>query len=118
MKRIVYLFLLGWLVSFYASAQNGTGEAKSPKFIYCELVETRKVFTSKVTIIANFGDEQNYWKPNRIKDEMTGKVRLFNSIIDALNYMGENGWELVQTYPITYTKEQNTYHWVLKKPKE
>ncbi len=35
-------------------------------------------------------------------------------MIDALNYMGEQGWEFVQAYIVTID-QQNVYHWMLKK---
>lgn len=44
------------------------------------------------------------------------KIKSFNSMIDALNYMGEDGWEFVQAYIVT-TGEINVYHWLLKKRK-
>jgi hypothetical protein len=37
-------------------------------------------------------------------------------MIDALNYMGKNGWEFVQAYVVT-TQNQNVYRWLLKKRK-
>jgi hypothetical protein len=35
-------------------------------------------------------------------------------MVDALNYMGEKGWEFVQAYVVTISN-QNVYHWLLKK---
>jgi len=51
-----------------------------------------------------------------MKDEQTGKVKSFNSMVDALNYMGNNGWEFVQAYIVT-SGQQNVYHWLLKNKK-
>ena len=38
---------------------------------------------------------------DRIRNEETGELIRFNSMIDALNYMTEKGWEFVQAYVIT-----------------
>ncbi len=38
----------------------------------------------------------------------------FNSMIDAMNYMGNNGWEFVQAYAVAQEKGSTTY-WILKK---
>ena len=40
--------------------------------------------------------------------------KLFNSMIDGLNYMGSKGWEFVQAYTITLNNS-SIYHYVLKK---
>jgi len=50
-------------------------------------------------------------------DVETGKVKKFMSMIDAMNYMGDRGWEFIQAYAITYNN-QNVYHYILKRPKK
>lgn len=35
-------------------------------------------------------------------------------MVDALNYMGNQGWEFVQAYTITMGN-QNVYHYLLKR---
>jgi hypothetical protein len=51
-----------------------------------------------------------------LKDEL-GKALDFNSMIDALNFMAQNGFEFVNAYTITVAN-QNVYHYILKKKKE
>jgi hypothetical protein len=34
-------------------------------------------------------------------------------MVDALNYMGNNGWDFVQAYVVT-NGQQNVYRWLLK----
>ena len=60
---------------------------------------------------------KSFFKDNRMIDEQTGKVQTFNSMVDALNYMGNDGWEFVQAYIVT-VGQSNVYHWLLKKQKE
>jgi hypothetical protein len=98
-------------------AQTNEPNPNESKYVYSELVGTQKFLSTKVTIAVDFGEAKNMWKDNRVKDEITGKVQVFNSMVDALNYMGEDGWEFVQAYIVTIG-QQNVYHWLLKKRKQ
>lgn len=84
------------------------------KYSYCEIVGSAKAFSKKVTISVDFGNDSKLFADQKIRDEATGKAKSFNSMVDALNFMGGNGWELVQAYTVT-TGGANTYHWMLKK---
>ena len=114
MKNVGMILSICLLLCCFQSAFTQT--EKDIKFVYCELVGTQKFLSQKVTIVVDFGEEKNVWKDNRLKDEVTGKVQVFNSMVDALNYMGDNGWEFVQAYIVTMG-QQNVYHWLLKKEK-
>ena len=60
---------------------------------YCELKAGYKLFSDKVEVHISFGQPKSInWKGNIIG-------RDFNSIIDALNFMGFNGWVLVNAFP-------------------
>jgi len=88
--------------------------AQQQNYVYCELVGTGKIFSSKVTVQADFGQETTYWKGvDEIKDENGKKIR-FNSMVDAMNFMGTKGWEFVQAYVVTESN-QSVYRWLLKK---
>ena len=69
----------------------------------------------KIQVEIDFG--QGLYRDQRIRDEETGKVKKFMSMIDAMNYMGDRGWEFIQAYAITYNN-QNVYHYILKRPKK
>lgn len=59
------------------------------------------------------------WKKvevNPVKTETITKRKTFNSMIDGMNYMGQNGWEFVQAYTIPYNNS-SVYRYVLKKKK-
>lgn len=60
------------------------------------------------------GEHMSMWKDNRVRDDQTGKLKLFNSMVDAMNYIGEDGWEFVQAYVVTGSNG-SVYHWLLKK---
>jgi hypothetical protein len=120
MKKSIYpifIFLAFYANSVMAQTEESKPDEKGSKYIYCELIRTQKLLSTKVTITVDFGEAKNIWKDNRVKDEVTGKVQVFNSMVDALNYMGEQGWEFAQAYVVTIG-QQNVYHWLLKKKRE
>ncbi|MDB5206691.1 MAG: hypothetical protein JWR72_1766 [Flavisolibacter sp.] len=53
-----------------------------------------KLFSRKVTIDIDNAEERKWisFKGTRIKDEL-GKVKSFNSVIDAMNFLGRSGWQ-------------------------
>jgi hypothetical protein len=89
-------------------------ELDSNQYIYCEIVGYRKLLSNKVTIEIDFGQYRPRGKDNRLTDNQTGERINFNSMIDALNFMGKFGWEFVQAYAITMGS-QNVYHFLMKK---
>ncbi|MBK8144488.1 MAG: hypothetical protein IPK62_05540 [Bacteroidetes bacterium] len=89
-------------------------EIKIPDYTYCELLGYRKILSMKVSVSIDYGQETTIFQDNRIRDEETGKVKNFNSMVDALNYMGEKGWEFVQAL-VVIEGNQNVYHWLLKR---
>jgi hypothetical protein len=62
---------------------------------YCEMTAMNKLFSRKVTIDIDYGEERKLFsfKDTRVKDDL-GKVKSFNSVVDALNFMGRSGWKL------------------------
>lgn len=118
MKRIILTSLLVISIGLTTTlfGQISSDSTLATKFVYCELVGTQKFLSTKITVSVDYGEEKGSWLDSKIKNEQTGKVQTFNSMIDALNYMGNNGWEFVQAYIVT-VGQQNVYHWLLKKEK-
>ncbi len=87
---------------------------EEPQYVYCQVVGTTKLFSRKVTITIDFGQHMNFFADNRLRDLKTGKKKVFNSMIDALNYMGKKGWEFEQAYVVS-TDNQNVHHYLMKK---
>jgi len=81
------------------------------KDIYCEIVAREKLNLTLV-ITVDYGDKKIY-KDRRIKDENDEKI-IFLTIIDAINYMAENGWEYVDTYVIS-RGNYGERHYIMKK---
>ena len=108
MKRIVIIVSSLFLLALSASAQSK---------VYCELLGTQKFLSTKVTVSVDFGQERKFFGDNRMVDA-DGKVQEFNSMVDAMNYMGTLGWEFEQAYVVTVGSgagASNVYHWLLSK---
>lgn len=92
-------------------------QSDKTKSVYVELLGYEKgLFSNKVTVTVDFGQDVSFWKQgrdNKIVDE-NGKDIVFNSMVDAMNFMGEKGWSFVQAYVVTHGN-QNVYHWLLTK---
>lgn len=106
MKKIIIIICLT-IGSILSHAQGRT---------YCELVGTQNLL-GKIIVSVDFG-QVSLFSDNRLVDE-NGDVLKFNSMVDAMNYMGALGWEFEQAYVVTYYYGKNTsnvYHWLLSKP--
>lgn len=75
-------------------------QSQKPFKAYCEIVTYIDMgfFSSKISIEVNFGQANNFWGTDHQLVDEYGNSITFNSMIDALNYMGERGWELVEEY--------------------
>jgi len=113
MKNIILVALLimsPCLISVI-HAQTPSDSTKTSKFVYCELIGVPKLLSTNVSVYIDYGEQTKNFQDSKMKDVQTLKLRTFNSMVDALNYMGNNGWEFVQAYLVP----QNIYHWLLKK---
>ncbi len=86
-------------------------KAVVPHKVYCELLGSQKFLSAKCTVEIDMG--QNPYENKKLVDE-NGKKITFNSMIDAMNYMGKLGWTFEQAYVVT-VGNQNVYHWLLSK---
>lgn len=109
MKNIIIIALI-LFSSFSSFAQSETDKVEQ----YAEVVATPRLLSSKVTIDIDYGEERSIWRDNRLKED-NGKVKKFNTTIDALNYMGKDGWTLVNAFPTTVGTNSQVYHYVFKK---
>lgn len=107
MKKIILLVLI--FVSANAFAQDTTKVEQ-----YCRLVAFNKFLSNKVNIDVDFGDERKFFTDNRLRDEESGRLKKFNTVVDALNYMGAQGWTLVNAFPVVEGSSY-TYHYYFKK---
>lgn len=108
MKRCIFAIAIAMVFAITANAQGK---------VYCELLGTQKLLSTKVTVQIDFGQQTKLFSDNRLVDER-GNVITFNSMVDAMNYMGTLGWEFEQAYVVTVgggTTASNVYHWLLSK---
>jgi len=108
MKKILIVLSIAFS-SFKSFSQNDTTRLEQ----YCEVIATPKFLSNKVTLEINYGEEKSFWKDNRLKSD-EGKLKKFNSVIDALNYMGRDGWIFVNAFPVTVGTTQ-VFHYGFKK---
>ena len=104
MKRFFISIAVAIIAALPGSAQ---------KRVFCEIVGTQSILTMKVVIDIDFGQQSKSAADHRLTDE-NGKSLKFNSMIDALNYMGELGWEFEQAFAITHANS-NVYHYLLSR---
>lgn len=123
-KKILFIFFLAFL-SLSSSAQNAQEvvsvvsipeQAPNTTRVYAELLGHATNFlglNKNVQVTIDLGQFQSSFKAYTLLDE-EGKEIKFNSMVAAMNYMGERGWKFVQAYIITHDK-QNIYHWLMYK---
>ena len=81
---------------------------------YCMVIASSRVLSTKVSIEVDFGQAWSRWKDKRSLRDEQGKKIVFNSIIEALNYMAEDGWVLVNTFVLS-DDDSNVVHYILKR---
>jgi hypothetical protein len=108
MKK-VFLVLFLQLAAIAVFAQDDTTKIEQ----YCQIIATPRLFSNKVTIDIDFGEEKSFWADTRMK-AFDGKLKKFNTIIDALNFMGKEGWLFINAYPVRDGSSE-IYHYGFKK---
>src|SRR4051812_41625496 len=102
MKKSIYIGLFLFL-SYSSFAQTDTFKVEQ----YGQTIATQRLLSNKVPIDIGFGEEKSFWRDTRLKtyDE---KFKKFNTIIDALNFMGKEGWLFINAYRSVTMKARYT----------
>src|SRR4051794_26024826 len=108
MKKVFTVVSL-LIVTFASSAQTDTAKVEQ----YCQVIATPTLLSNKVTIDIDFGEQKSFWRDNRF-NTYDGTFKKFNTIIDALNFMGKEGWIFINAYPVR-NNESEIYHFGFKK---
>ncbi len=130
MRKIILLFVLmmGLGVAHaqdvveVAPAQITEVEGFNPatKRVYAELSASPRLFSSKVNVAIDFGQSTSWlgsMNESMIVDK-NGKEIKFNSMIDAMNYLGQFGWKFAQAYVVPHGDKGDvggTVYWILYK---
>jgi len=115
MKKVL-LLIIGTTFSLSAFAQRvNETPIKDIDVEYVQIVGTSKLMSSQLTIQLDFGQRNKYFdfKDTQVYDKDGSRLD-FNSMVDALNFMSENGYDFVSAYTITMGN-QNVYHYLLRK---
>ncbi|WP_417885896.1 hypothetical protein [Zunongwangia sp.] len=107
MKLLYSITILLFMIMNSALAQDSLSTNKQePKLDilqypihYCSISPSHKTFSSHVEIKIDYGQDDTLIKNTYIRNE-TGEKRVFNSIIQALNYMKSLGWNLIKAYQV------------------
>lgn len=108
MKQVI-ISMSVLFISFASLAQVDSSRVEQ----YCQLIVTPRLLSNKVTIELDFGEHRSYWSDNRIR-AYNGKLKVFNTVVDALNFMGREGWYFINAYPVK-TGELEVYHFAFRK---
>lgn len=92
---------------------NYTNQDSTYNGHYALVMATSKFLSKKVTISVDYGERSTFFESNTERDE-NGKPIIFNTVVDALNYMKKNGWIFVDAYAIS-VGNQNVYHYLFEK---
>lgn len=113
MKKIIFLIVV-LFISFNTSTFAQTEKIEEgKKRVYCELVGTANFTGTKVKVAVDFGQKVT-WRSDQQLVGTDGKKLKFNSMVDAMNYMGRFNWKFIQAYAITHGNS-NVYHFLLYK---
>jgi uncharacterized membrane protein YfhO len=107
MKNILILTLL--FCSLHSFAQKDTIKVEQ----FCQIIAVPRLLSNKVTIDIDFGEEKKFWNDTRLKT-WEDKVKKFNTIIDAMNYMGKQGWSFINAYPVR-NNDTEIFHFAFRK---
>jgi len=119
MKKLLSSFAFIFLFQCRSFAQTINDiPLKDVDVEYIEIVGSTKAFSTKLNIELDFGQENKFWsnKEYQLKNAEGKKIE-FNSMIDALNFMAKNGYELIMPYIVTVSN-QSVYHYLLRKKKD
>lgn len=105
MKKLLFLCALLSTTTIFAQI--------TPKYVYAQILGETRFLSNKVTVSIDYGQSTSFFENTKVKNE-DGSNRKFNSMVDAMNYMGALGWEFQQAYVVTIG-QQNVYHWLMRK---
>lgn len=88
---------------------------------YADLTYPLGGFSTKARVQVDYGESSSGWfKSPEMLEGVDGKAIKFKSPVDALNWMSERGWELVQSYETTtsgsgLTTDLNYIHFIMRR---
>ena len=113
MKKL-FVLVVGMLLCAAAFAQE-----PQPYKVYCDIISNSRALSNKVDVELDFGQAAGFWTGDRRLYDQNGKAIVFNSMLDAANYMARRGWVLEQAFPVVTVSSGDSnspvYHWIMSK---
>lgn len=109
-RIILFMAMIAIGVNLYGQDQSETMR------VYAELLGSGTNFmglNKNVKVTVDMGQPQSSLKGYTLQDENNKDIK-FNSMVAAMNYMGQRGWIFVQTYSVSHGKNL-IYHWLMYK---
>lgn len=119
MKTILLLLVLIMIgTSSTLQAQIVGGQhLKDIRVKHIEIVGQGRFLSSKIDIYIDYGQAgTGNWEKKKLVDK-DGKRIVLNSMIDAMNYLSEWGYEFQAAYAVTIGN-QNVYHYLMVRKEE
>lgn len=111
------LLFLTLLISIVSVAQNAADSLLPEQYCLVRIYEA-SLASGTVEVAVDYGQakKRRVFGVEVMRDEKTGKKKIFRSEADALNYFGTEGWKLVTAYPVVENRSSYT-HYLFKRTK-
>jgi hypothetical protein len=109
MKKLILILALA-VLPFLASAQTGSAKTQTREE-YCLLTASKKLLSKKVGVGLTF--KQQAAEADKLLAAEAHKIT-FATVVDALNYMADHGWQLVTAY--ADTTDPTTNYYIMRRP--
>ena len=123
MTRILISLLFFLTTTIFVHAQLvvdgvNVNDLKDVKLV--QVVGYGKLFSNKVKIVVDYGQEIKWLKiKGTFVTDKNGAKKIFNSMIDAMNHLENNGWEYLDAYAVSIDAgmggNSTVYHYTFKR---
>lgn len=110
MKKL--LFVLALLL--FTSISSFSQEKSTKEYVYCDMICVLKPFSKNYSFVLDYGQYLRWFDETRMKNDSTGNLEKFNSMMDGLNYMARKGWELQQAYAVSEASRV-VHHYIFRR---
>lgn len=110
MKKL--LFVLALLL--FTSISSFSQVKDTTTYSYCDMICALKPFSKNYSFVLDYGQNVKWFDETRMKNDSTGNIEKFNSMMDGLNYMARKGWVLQQAYTVTVGTNV-AHHYILRR---
>ncbi len=113
-KLLISLIFLFAFENSYSQTVNGINISELPTE-YLQFTLTSSLFSSKLNILLDYGQENEF--SNKIKKilDSKGKEFQFNSLVDILNFMNKNTFEFLSKNTIVIENKSYDEYFLKKK---